>query len=300
MKNNKKIDWRYYLIVFCLVTFTLSVYLFQWFGPGIISYYKQKKEKEQIFYGGSKEEAEASIELYNNKVITLKKAVDSTVKANQNIYVFTNDTTNSINSFSLSPNIKFSKYQSSISPGNPLITRNKDIIEKISTFLKHEDSLGYSGSIKKGNHTLTIKHYRGLNDSLVFKLITYFKPTPEYNDRPIIKSAFKISSVKVDSFKTRSFKYKEKHLKNLKENSGFSAAILRPYYKSFYDNSFKFYFVCLNQNIPKDAFQKYIDYLLEGSLKELDCSNCHIKTLKAKINDGLKTVKDTENTTTVN
>ncbi|UNY99839.1 hypothetical protein MQE36_05700 [Zhouia spongiae] len=295
MKNNKRIDWGYYLIVFGVVTFTLSVYLFEWFGPGLISYYKQKKEMEFIIYGGSKEEAEASIELYNKKVIALKKVVDSTVKANQSIYVFTNDSS-SINRFSLSPNIKFSKYESSPAPGNSLLTRNKEIVEKISSFLKYEDSLGYFGSIEKGNHTLTIKHYRNLNDSLVFKLITYFKPTPEYNERPIIKSASKTHSEKVDSFKIRSFKYKERHLKNLKESSGYSAAILRPYYKDFYDNSFKFYFVCLNRNISKEIFQKYIDYLLEGSLKELDCSNCYIKTLKAEITAQLKTVKDTEST----
>lgn len=300
MKNNKKFNWKYYLVVFGLVTFTLSVYLFEWFGPGIISRYKQKKEMEQIFYGGSPEEAEASIALHNEKVIALKKAVDSTIKANQHLYVFTNDTTSGIHSFSLSPNIKFSKYNSSISLGNPLVTRNKEIIEKISAFLKHEDSLGYFGSIEKGNHTLTIKHYRNLNDSLIFKLITYFKPTPEYNERPIIKNTSKRSPDKTDSFKIRNFKYKESHLKGLKENSRYGAAILRPYYKGFYDNSFKFYFACLNQNISKETFQKYVDYLLEGSLKELDCSNCHIKTLKAEITDALKTIKNSENTTSVN
>jgi hypothetical protein len=274
---------KYYLLLFVILGAVIFVYLFQWFGPGIISQYKQNKEMEQIHYGGSTEEANASIELTNKKIDELKEVVDSALRANTHIYVFTNDTTRSLDKMLLFPKMDYDVFEPPTFMGRPVITRNEEVIEEIDLFLTYQDSLGYYGNIIKDNHTLHVKGLKKEKEHTIFKLITYFKPTAAYNDRPIIKSGNKFKhllSEKKDSFETRNFLYKESHLTNANERVRYNAAILSPYYKGFYDDSFRFYFVCYNSNVSREELQNRADFVMNYYLKDLDCRNCHIRELK--------------------
>lgn len=289
--EKKKKDWGY--IFFSIRVYTALILLFfvGKCGPGLIRHYKQKKEMEQIHYGGSTKEANKSIELHNKKVIELQKAVNKVLKNNPSIYVFTNDTT-PLDSVKLYPNINFDVFRPATFLGNPVIPRNKRVIKEITNFLKNEDSTGwYYIQLKKNNHKLNLKRFLSFNDSIEFKLITYFKPTEAYNERPIMKDRHKYSFLyekRKDSFETRTFFFREHQLKHLKKKYKYRPAILRPYFKQFYNESFLFYFVCFNKNIDRDDFQTYTDLLLQGSLSELDCDNCKIIELNTTTEEGLK------------
>ena len=289
--EKEKRDWGYIFFSIRAYIALFLLFLIGTCGPGFIRQYKKNKEMELIHYGGSVKEANKAIDLRNQKIIELQKAVDTVLKSNPSMYVFTNDTT-ALDSVILYPNINFDVFEPPTFIGNPVIQSNNRIVEEVDSFLQNKDSMSwYYVQLKKNNHTLNVKRYQPYNDSLKFKVITYFKPTKEYDERPIMKNRHKYAHLygkKKDSFETRNFYFRESNLKNIKKQYKYRSAILRPYYKYLYDDTFLFYFVCYNKNITKTEFKTYVDLILQGSLSGLDCSNCNIVELKTIIVKGLE------------
>lgn len=284
MLNGKKFSWGNSPLYLKILIALAIVQCMRWIIPNSSNDSDFKNEVENIFLGEEPNEDKSDDNLKDiieeiDETITFKSAIDSINTTHSSIFIYTNDTTNTLTNFKVYPNAGISEK----SIDNSHSFYRESTLKAIKTFLKHKDSLGYYATIKKNNHTFQLKRYKNNNDSIKFKLITYFKPTKAFSERPINKRNSKLSFLygkKPDSFETRNFIYKESHLKNLKKRYKFAPAVLRPYYKDFFDDTFKFYFFCYNKNIPKDTLQNYINLLVKGSLGEYNCKTCNIIEVK--------------------
>lgn len=268
--EKKKFDYKFLFLKILIFGIPITFALFQWFGPGIIQAHKQQKELEQIHYGGSTSEINEYINERNTKVSELNTLISKEIKKHSSILSYTNDTVSNITA-TLYPNIKFDEeYQNEYRIGNNLIEENQEIIEKINTFFRQQDKLGYNIFI---NDTVNREAFKLMNinktDSIYKYSITFFyhytddtkaKLTDLINKGHSVNFSFEDKSTQeqlneLEGIQSSRIIITEDELQNKKIASGFKALNASGINK----NANTFYFSCFNKKMDSILFLKKIE-----------------------------------------
>lgn len=265
--KKEKIDNQFLFIKIGIYGFIICGALFQWFGPGLIKAYKQEKETEQIWYGGSPKKVNKHITKRNNKVVQLNDLINNQLKNLDSLSVYTNDSCINVQTL-IRANRKYrDTYRNTYEIGRNYITESNETIKHIENYLDKQDSLGFNVFYK--GSTLQRRYFRLLNlnksDTLnKYKIVQYYY----YTEKQKEQLAKKIENKKYFIAKTKEEELKELHdeqysqiiiseneLQNQKIENSFKA-ILGPkigMYKKCY-----FYFTCFNKQLDEKTFKNKI------------------------------------------
>ena len=263
------------------------------FGGPIIKYIKARQyqnDLDRIHYGGTRSEANKSIDKYNERIKKLQTMKDSVINTRKEILIFTNDTS-SLKGI-VEANINYNVFEES-SLGNPLITRNNGIIEEIDNFIIDEDNLGYNIFLKNKNTDFQIKNLTNIDEETKYKVMYTFyydKKTKEY-------LRDKINNKKKSQFPFLS-KSKKEQLADLEEEHFLKTVITESELKKgkIKDNlkalfvprgitlkpNHKFYFAVYNKKMNEKEFEEKIELFVKMFKKEKNKKGCFIKRIELK------------------
>ncbi len=290
--EKEKFDYQYLLFKIVIYSLTIGTFLFQWFGKGLIQSCKQKKEREQIMYGGSAEKVNKHIEKRNEKVLELNKLVNKELKNNPYVVFYTNDTSKNVN-LSIEANRKHrDDYVNPYQIGRNYIQESQETIGYINDFLDKKDSLGFNiFYVDTLNENRNFRLQNVNKDTIVkYKIVQFYT----YKDQQKERLAEKIEQKKYFIFKTKKEELEdlekeqfakiiisENELINQKAEDGFKA-LMGPQI-GIYKNS-TYYFSCYNQQMDEATFNEKVKFFekmyikknkkeYKGQLKKLEVIN---------------------------
>ncbi|WP_299627271.1 hypothetical protein [uncultured Tenacibaculum sp.] len=278
----EKFDYQYLGLKILIYGGTLAFFLFQWFGPGLIKAYKEKKERELILHGGSISEANATIQERNKKLIELNNLENEEAKKHNEFLVFTNDTTRTITTL-LQANRRYrDNYKNPYSIGYNTIQKNEEDINYINDFFNKKDSLGYNifalNAFK--NQEVKLMQTNTIDTNYRFKVSYFYYYTEKQkkhlakriNEKPNNHFSFVFESkkeklAKLDSIQFSKIVLSEVELKDEKINQRGLVKLFAPRISA--NNYGVFYFSCYNKPIDSITFHKKIISFTSMFLKDL-------------------------------
>ncbi len=286
-------------IVYGLVPLTFFLFFNSLFSD--IDRYKAKKEFEMISLGGmtTEEYQELSNRVmeFQNKI---KEKINTKIKENPEIFVFSNDT--------LPENAQMSIAVANKLNRQPTI---QDNIDKYKEFLKAPSYIIGFYSKKKNlfirqSWSMGMEEYiklKSIDDAVLekdtmlkfnFFMVYQFKEkektkkNKQFANVAMGKTIGIFNAHELTDLEGYQF-YQQRVTLNLNElKTGKKEQDLRcydcqgliPLYSDKFDDSYRFYFTCDNENISFEDFNKYVNILKNGALKDYDCKNCSVKRLK--------------------
>lgn len=283
-KNDKRLE---FWVGFLIYGLTLLIFLLWHFGPGLIRTYKLKKEKELIFYGGSKKEAETSTKQYNALIEEIKDETNKIKTAKKTILVFTNDT--SAKKAIIFPNLNYNVFDRG--PFDfAVIPHKKRCIEELTNFLENKKNDGFCIKLSVPDHQFNLKT---INDTtreysyIVLARYYYSEKAKKHlktriEQKPSNHFSFLTTPKaeqlrKLEDEQFAKIIFSEKELQNNKiENK--LASLLGPGI-DLRNKSYKFYFSCQNDIISKQLLKDKTEKFKSMFLKNQNTSDCFIEEI---------------------
>ncbi|SNR16412.1 hypothetical protein [Tenacibaculum jejuense] len=278
----EKFDFQFLGLKILIYGGTIAFFLFQWFGPGLIKAYKDKKERELILHGGSVSEANTTIQKRNEKLIELNKLENKEAKKYNNLLVFTNDTTKTVTTL-LQANRKYrDNYKNPYSIGYNTIQKNEEDIDYINDFFNRKDSLGFNIYVLNAfkNQEVKLMQTNAIDTNYRFKVSYFYYYTEKQkkrlakriNEKPNNHFSFSFESkekklAKLDSIQFSKIILSESELKDQKIKQSGLIKLFAPRISP--DNYGVFYFSCYNKPIDSITFHKNITSFTSMFLKDL-------------------------------
>lgn len=211
------------------------------------------------------------------------------MEAIEPLFIYTNDSV--VSNAILYPNIKhdvFNKGELS----RPLIHRNKEVIDEITSFINKKDSLGYGIKIwlKNQQQYLNIAEMNNLDEEQKFSVTTFYYYTNEEKEdiRKHLNNSTKRNSIynkaiekqlnKLDELQYSRVILTETELKNQRIKSG-HRGLFAPKNKSI-QTYHKFYFTAYNRQMNIEHFKVNVNQFVTMFLKNQNTTNCYYQELK--------------------
>ena len=259
---NEKLKYRTFQVA--ILGAVVLIYLIGWFGPSLIKNYKLEQEHRQINIGGSDKELENSIEVYTKSLDSVSQLIKKTQKNYPFIYVCTNDSLFTPSDVTLYPSLDYYALKKHFPTSQ--ISYIKSATKALNTYLQKEKKV-LKVKTKFNNVSRQVKTI--IADTVLdqFIIFTYFKPTTEYLNRPIIKMNSRYN-LKKDTIRSRYFTYSLNNMKALNKIIHRSA-IERPHHYQLYDDTFKFYITYCGSQISEEAFRNYCNDFIKAEFKKV-------------------------------